>query len=112
MENGPGGTASLATGRPLMNTSTVDGTTGLAARGEQRRRDERRLCREVGAELHAAEADGVSPCARCADPVADPQSDEPLRHVAGPGRIQASGAAPLELVAREHRIRNDTGCAK
>ena len=60
----------------------------LTLRGQQRCRHERRLSREVGTELDAAEARRLTPGARAADRIADSQCFESLWKVARPGRVE------------------------
>ena len=89
---------------------------------QQRCCHERRLGREVGAELHAAESNRAAPRARRADGVADAQGREPVREVQGPRgvepdrRCEVVGGLP-ELGMRgdaarpEHAQLQDAACA-
>ena len=85
---------------------------GLALCVEQRRRHQRRLRREVGAELHAAEAGGTSPGARSADRVADAQRRKPLRKIQCPGRVEAQDLAPIVVVPADQRVRDHAARAE
>ncbi len=68
------------------------GQVGFASQGWQRKGDEPGLGGKIGGQLHSAKANRPAPGAADADGVADSQAGATLRHVPGPGGVQAYDA--------------------